>query len=232
MIGYSRGRHGNGTLIHRQSRSLVGLILGLLLISGLFLGLWPAPAMATEVTAPAVVDVPPQPVVLSADDTGLVLEWTAPDFSQSVVTGDDGQSYVALDTPGWMQTNAPGQPQLPVASALAVVPPAGDVTLSVQVLEQSLYDLAYPILPASEPVVVGEYPFTSIQWTWDRDDQAYGEGLGEYSRTTNPCSLGAAGFITLEEAGWQRGRRLMRLTFSPFCFAPARLAAYGFDHFR
>jgi hypothetical protein len=185
--------------------------------------------MANGGTTPAVEDVPPQPVVVSADDTGLVLEWSAPDFAPKIVIGDDALSYVALETPGWLQASAPGQPQLPAASALAVAPPDGDVTLNVQVLQRSRYALAYPIVPASEPVVVGEYPFTAIQWAWARDGQAYGEGLGQYSRTTNPCSLGAAEYVTLEEAGWQRGRRLMRLTFSPFCFAPARLGVHGFE---
>ena len=79
----------------------MGLILGLLLISGLFLGLWPAPTMATGVTAPAVEDVPPQPVVLRADEAGLELEWVAPAFVQHAVTGEDGRSYVALETSGW-----------------------------------------------------------------------------------------------------------------------------------
>jgi len=175
--------------------------LALLLAAGL-LSLWPVP-VAGEVATP------PEPAVLYTDAAGLILEWSAPTFSLRQVSGDDGLPYSAVEVPGWAQTEEPGQPQLPLASALAVVPPAGDVTLHVQTLEHVRVPLPYPAVPARAPVPVGDPP-TGIEWTWARNEQAYaGTGL---------CP---ADVVTLEEVGWLRGRRLVRLTFYPLRFDPA-----------
>ena len=152
---------------------------------------------------------PPEPVVLRADKTGVVLEWRAPAFTQRQVTGDDGRAYVALGAPGWARTSVAGQPQLLVASALLVVPPAGDVTLQVQVLERGRRSLPHPVVPAPEMVAVAD-PHVGLEPTWARDESVY---------STAPRR--SVQWITLEEAGWMRGRRLVRLTFSPLYFDPA-----------
>jgi len=136
------------------------------------------------------------------------VEWNAPDFSLHQVTGDDGRTYRALETPGWIQTQEPGQPRLPFASALAVVPPTSEVVLHTQVLERVRYPLSYPVLPAYAPVPVGS-PSTSFEWTWTRDEHTYAG-----------TRLYPADIVTLEEAGWMRGRRLVRLTFYPLRFNP------------
>ena len=147
--------------------------------------------------------------MLRADMTGVVVEWHAPGFSLRQVTGNDGRAYSVLETPGWMQTEKPGQPQLPFASALAVVPPTGEVVLHVQVLERARHPLLNPVMPARTPAPVGNPP-TDFEWTWARDEQTYA-GAGPYP----------ADVVTLEEAGWMRGRRLVRLTFYPLRFDPA-----------
>ena len=147
--------------------------------------------------------------MLHADAEGLVLEWQAPAFSPRRVIGDDGRPYSELEAPGWPQIDSPGQPQLPYASALAVVPPTGDVTLHLQVLEQVRRPLPHPMVPALAPVPIGTPP-THFEWTWARDEQAYAE------TGTRPVDI-----VTLDEAGWQRGRRLIRLTFFPLRFDPA-----------
>jgi hypothetical protein len=154
---------------------------------------------------------PPKPVVLRSSTQGIVLEWRAPALSLHQVVGDDGHTYSVLETPGWSQTDAPGQPRLPFASALAVVPPTGDVTARFQTIEQSQRPLRYPIVPAPAPVPVGTPP-TGVEWEWALDEGAYAEGRPR---------LGEA--VTVEEAGWQRGRRLVRLTFHPVDFVPGAL---------
>ncbi|MEE8392028.1 MAG: C25 family cysteine peptidase, partial [Anaerolineae bacterium] len=159
----------------------------------------------------------PDPVVLRADEMGVVLEWRAPAFSQQQVTGGDGRFYSELEAPGWIESMVPGQPQLPVASVLAVVPPTGEVTLRVQVMEQDRYPLSHPVVPALEPIVVGTAPDATIEWVWARNEQTYATGLG---RSDRAAGLYPAEIVTLEEAGWQRGRRLMRLTFFPLRFNP------------
>ena len=155
-------------------------------------------------------DPPPRgPAVLRADAAGLTLEWSAPAFSLRTLNGDDRQSYQIVEAPGWGQTEEPGQPQLPFASALVVVPPAGEVTLSVQVLARAHQPLLHPVVPARAPVPVGNPP-TDVEWAWARDEHTYA------GQQLYPASV-----VTLKEAGWMRSHRLMRLTFCPLRFDPA-----------
>jgi hypothetical protein len=162
-----------------------------LLAAGL-LGLHPLPAAGD-------VPAPPQPLVLHADPAGVVLEWRAPDFWLRPVSGDDGRPYSAVETPpGWMQTEEPGRPQLPIASALALVPPTGDVTLRVETLERARRPLPHPVAPARAPLPVGDPP-TRLEWVWARDEGAYA--------ATGPQPADA---VALEEAGWWRDRHAGR----------------------
>ncbi len=196
----------------------------MLLVSGLC-ALFPTQSFGDTLAAsPATGEgqTPPDPVVLRADETGIVLEWRAPDFSSQRVSGDDGRSYSTLDAPGWIDSAIPGQPQLPLASVLAVVPPGGEITLRVQVLEQDHHPLSHPVLPALDPVVVGTAPDATIEWTWARNEQTYAQTYATgRSRFGHASKLYPAEIVTLEEVGWQRGRRLVRLTFSPLRFDPS-----------
>jgi hypothetical protein len=196
---------GQSLHIHRVLRLVVLGFLPAFLLMSLFLILNPAPAASESPT-------PPQPVVLRADEAGIVLEWRAPAFSLRGVTGEDGRVYSVVEAPGWERTTAPGQPQLPFASALAVVPPEGDVTLRVQVLTRERSGLSHPVMPAPEPMPVGS-PVAGLAWAWARDEQVYARG-----------DLCPAEVVTLEEVGWMRGRRLVRVTFHPLRFEPADVA--------
>jgi len=147
--------------------------------------------------------------MLRADAMGIVLKWRAPAFSLQQIMGDDGHPYSILRTPGWTQTGEPGHPQLPFVSVLAVVPPTGDVTLDLQILARTRRSLPYPIVPARKRVPIGDPP-TDARWAWAQDERAYaGTGL-------RPAEV-----VTVEEAGWMHGRRLMQLTFYPLRFDPA-----------
>jgi hypothetical protein len=197
-----QGRNGYGFWYSLRCRGKSWLWILLLIVGAL--GLPAAPAAGQS---PA----PPEPVVLRADTQGLVLEWRAPALSLHRVVGDDGNAYSVLETPDWSQTDAPGQPRLPYASALAFVPPTGDVTAHVQTIEQSRRSLRYPVAPAPAPVAVGTPPI-GVEWKWALDEGAYAEGEPRPVET-----------VTVEEAGWQRGRRLVRLTFHPVDLAPGAL---------
>jgi hypothetical protein len=161
--------------------------------------------------------IPLQPVVLQAGASGVILEWRAPAFSQQRVVGDDGRSYVALDAPGWDHTELVGQPQLPKTSVLAVVPHSGDVTLSVRVLARERHKLSHPVAPSPQSVAVGSPP-VSIGRVWARDAKAYAN-VAPHFQSLYPRE--SSDVVTLEEAGWLRGRRLVRLTFFPMHFVPA-----------
>ncbi len=160
------------------------------------------------VPATGQAPVPPEPTVLRADAAGVTLEWQAPDFSLRQVTGDDGHPYTAVETSDWAQTAEPGQPQLPTSSVLAVVPPTGDVTLHVETLERAHRPLTHPVVPARASVPVGDPP-THLESVWARDEGAY-----------TAAGPRPADVVALEEVGWMRGRRLVRLTYYPLRFDP------------
>jgi len=157
---------------------------------------------------------PPEPVVLRADAASVVLEWQAPAVSQRQMRGDDGRAYVALETPGWVQTDAPGRPRLPFAVALVAVPPEGEVTLQVQVLERTMLTLAAPPLPARRPTPAGSPPV--VGQVWALEERAYSPDEAAFRRAN-----GLVEFVRLEELGWQRGNRLVQIIFSPLRFDPA-----------
>jgi hypothetical protein len=172
------------------------------LLAGGLLGLQSVP-VAGESPAP------PEPVVVRADEAEVILEWRGPDFSVREVTGGDGQLYSAVEAPGWGQTEEPGQPQLPFAAALAVVPPTGDMSVQVEVLERARRPLPHPVVPARASVPVGSPP-PRVEWTWRRDEHTY--------TGAKPWPVES---VTLEESGWLRGHRLVRVTFYPLRFDPA-----------
>ena len=104
----------------------------------------------------ALQSVTPDPIVVRADASGVVLQWQAPAYDQRWLKGADGQPYVLLEAPGWMLSEEPGRPQLPYASALVVVPPEADLSLSVGVVESEVRPLAFPVLPAGQLAAEGE----------------------------------------------------------------------------
>ena len=184
----------------RESTWLLTLFLTLFLTIGLL--------NQHHLAAAGQAPVEPEPTVLRADEEGVVLEWRAPAFSLRRATGDDSLHYTAVEAPGWSQTGEAGQPSLPLATALVVVPPTGEVTLHVQAIERERQALTYPVIPARAPVAIGDPP-TGLEWTWGRDEHTY--------RAKGPQPAQA---VTLEEVGWMRGRRLVRLTFYPVRFDP------------
>ena len=72
---------------------------------------------------------------------GLILEWrtTLPDLTRRA----DGT--VAVNIPGYVQTDTPGMPQLPLTSELVVLPPGARPTLEIIQTEETDLPLARPL---------------------------------------------------------------------------------------
>ncbi|MFZ1265605.1 MAG: C25 family cysteine peptidase [Anaerolineae bacterium] len=144
------------------------------------------------------------PVVGALAD-GLSLEWRAalPDLSRRA----DGT--VAVNIPGYAQTDTPGVPLLPLTSALVALPPGAHPTLEIGRVEAT--DLLLPGLLALAPRPAG------VQ----RDAEGHVIGGAFAASTDTPC-LAAIGCpekfdppVTLTLLGTLRGVSLARLSFLP-----------------
>ncbi|TET52686.1 MAG: hypothetical protein E3J64_04740, partial [Anaerolineales bacterium] len=144
----------------------------------------------------------PDPVVRRAEASGIVLEWHAPAYTERWAVGADTLPYVLIEAPGWWLSEEPGRPRLPFASALIVVPAEADLTLHVGVLESEERALSYPVLPAGQLAAGGE-----LAWAFD-------------SAVYDGVALDPSDAVVMEEVGWMRGHRLVRLTFFPLRFDP------------
>jgi len=119
-------------------RYLIGLLAAILLV-------WnnnqPAPRAAQEPTSSRLR-------VLSSTQREIVLELTVPDFQVENVAVD-GQTYQRLIVPGTVQTDTPGQPQIPTRGTWLGLPATEGV--SVEILETGSERLAgYRLLPAPQ----------------------------------------------------------------------------------
>jgi hypothetical protein len=106
-------------------------------------------------TSPASAQTPPgsQLNVLSTGDQAILLELTVTDFQvEPVVVA--GQTYQRLRIPDMVQTDRPGEPQLPVRGALVGLPAAEGVTVEVIDADFDLLSGDYRLNPAPklEPV--------------------------------------------------------------------------------
>ncbi|MFW6135724.1 MAG: C25 family cysteine peptidase [Chloroflexota bacterium] len=170
---------------------------GLILLIGActLLGLTPVPPAA------AGESPPPEPTVIQAEDASLTLAWRAPSFSLRQARGEDGVRHSLVEARGWPTSGVPGEPALPQASAVAVIPPTGGFTTDVESSRPRTVSLSRPLRREPAP----EFP--------ERYDQPM------VGPATREGELPAAdGPVAVEELGWLRGHRLVRLTFSPLTY--------------
>ena len=154
---------------------------------------------------------PPSPQPPAASPTvgaiadGLILEWraTLPDLTLRA----DGT--VAVNIPGYAQTDTPGLPQLPLTSELVVLPPGARPTLEIIQAAETDLPLPGPLQLAPRPAGVQR----------DAEGNVIGGAFAE--STDTPC-LEAQGCpekfdqpVTLTLLGTMRGVSLARLSFSP-----------------
>jgi hypothetical protein len=169
----------------------LGLAL-LLIAASALLAAAPVQPVAAEAASP------PEPTVVRADNDSLVLTWRAPAFSVQRMRGEDGVLHSVVEARGWPTSDIPGEPALPYASAVAVVPPTGEITLDVESSSAETTPLSLPLKAEPAPQVPEAYRQPGVvPPSWEPKARA----------TDRPVSL--------EELGWLRGHRLVRLTFFP-----------------
>jgi hypothetical protein len=154
------------------------------------------------------------PTVRAVNATGLLLEWEGPAYRLTTVVGDGGQIYSRVEAEGYLNGGAPGWPGLPSRGSLVALPPGGDFGLELIEVAYDTVPLDHPIEPAPAPAPLqfdaDGQPLPG-DWTFARDETAYA------SATPHPDEFAAP-----SEAVWMRDHRLVRLTFTPFRYHPAR----------
>jgi len=168
----------------------------------------------------AMGSIPPSVATRAADAAGLLIEWQAPPYRLTTLTGDDGQTYtrVEVQAEGYLNGGPPGWPSLPRLGQLVALPSKGDFGLELMEVAYETLPLDHPIEPAPMPTplqrdVDGE-PLPT-EWVLKRDEAAYSSS-GPYP----------AASVELGDAAWMRDQRLARLTFTPFRYHPAQGTLY------
>ncbi|MEJ2711379.1 MAG: C25 family peptidase propeptide domain-containing protein [Anaerolineales bacterium] len=151
--------------------------------------------------------------LLRSDENGILLELSTPHYEILPQEVDD-QIFETLQVPGAVQTSDPGQPQLPVFSALLAVPPQGE--LSLHILDEQAspvnQNLRLPLAPAPAPLEEDLTPgyYAALNPALKGQFSSLEAGQGLYP--TSPVSL--------DEPAWLRDQRLVRVLFYPFQINP------------
>ncbi len=147
--------------------------------------------------------------LLSADETGVVLELYTPDFQ--VEPGQaGGAACERLTVPGYAASDEAGWPQLPVHGAMVGVPP--QAALSLTVLE-------------SESVVAGRYDLCPVPRPILEMDGAGGFRYGGVETVRAPAAYAAnapypASQVEIVSTDYIRSQRVAQLRFHPFQYNP------------
>lgn len=159
--------------------------------------------------SPARADASATPVILRADETGLLIEWRLPPYTQTVVPTDVGQfSRITMEPLATLAE--PGNPQLPGYTALIGLPPAGGASLRVLELQQETAALLGP--PLSEPA-----PFIAERFAAEDPSPAQS---GPTIIAPNPAVYAVNAFfpaeaVQLDAPAQIRQQRVARLRINP-----------------
>ena len=138
--------------------------------------------------------------VLSATADGLILEWRAalPDLTRR------GDGRVGVTIPGYVQSDTPGAPQLPLTSQLVALPAGSRPTVDILQAEETDLSLPGRLQLAPRPAGVQR----------DAEGNVIGGGFVPSTETlVLPAQADAP--VTLTLLGTMRGVDLARITFSP-----------------
>jgi hypothetical protein len=91
--------------------------------------------------------------VLSADDTGLILEVKTPPFEIEEVECTDGR-YSKIFVPGWAKTSRKGRPELPLTATLIQVPEQGDI--AIRILQQETESISHCTIHPVPELIINE----------------------------------------------------------------------------
>lgn len=150
----------------------------------------------------------------------LVVELVAPEPELTVVEAADGGRYTRVDMAGFTTDDTPGQPALPLARRLLVLPPGVGWSVEIRILDEQIVPIVAPVLLAPEApvgplpdlldpamVAAGEAPTPAAQ---------VAQGFGADAGRQAPFPA-----VLAEEVGYVRDMRLGRLTFAPVRYLPA-----------
>ena len=180
-------------------------LVSCLLLLVLVLPLPPSAGAVPEASGPGVH-------LLRSDEQGIVLELQTPNYELAEQRQAD-VVYQRLSVPGYTQSAEAGRPQLPLRLVLLGVPPEAELELEVTPLQTALVPGYFAICPAPQAVAEqGE------------------DGLMRYVlKDTEPDaavyeldSFYPAQIARLDDLGFLRSQRLVRLAISPFQINPRR----------
>jgi hypothetical protein len=174
----------------------------------------PAPAVAGAALTPST-----GLRIVHSGETSLVLELDVPGYNLQAAKLAQGQ-FQQLTVDGAAKLAVPGQPELPMFSALLGIPPDADV--AVRVLQDSVETLPgfYQILPAEAPAPIG-------------GDLEPGRTQRMPDRSVyDSAELYPAAVARVAETAWLRDQRLARLEVYPFQYLPATGALRWHRHLR
>ena len=180
-------------------------LVSCLLLLVLVLPLPPSAGAVPEASGPGVH-------LLRSDEQGIVLELQTPNYELAEQRQAD-VVYQRLRVPGYTQSAEAGRPQLPLRLVLLGVPPEAELELEVTPLQTARVPGYFAICPAPQAVAEqGE------------------DGLMRYVlKDTEPDaavyeldSFYPAQIARLDDLGFLRSQRLVRLAISPFQINPRR----------
>jgi len=178
----------------------IRIVLGITIAISSLLG---GNVQAKSPNLPAKVDI------VQSDLDGLVLEMNAPGYQFHKVSLSIGVND-RLSVQGADTTAEPGNPQVPVLSALIGVPPEAEIHIEI-ISDQSIrIPGTYLLSPAPSPVRLegdleqGRTIFFANEDTYSRHSY--------YPETP----------VQIENESWLRDQRIVRLAFYPFQYNPAQ----------
>ncbi len=110
-------------------------------------------ASAPTILAQEPLEPSAEPITTEADEHGLSMVWTPPDYSLATVVVE-GVSYSQVQIAGLGMSTEPGHPQLPRYGGLIGLPQAGEAQLRIVKLEREIVNLPHLPLPAPVPQAV------------------------------------------------------------------------------
>lgn len=152
--------------------------------------------------------------VIYSGEAGMVLEMTTPAYQTGRVSLG-GVAYDRVTIPGAEDASEPGEPQVPVLSALLGVPAEAELQIEIISDRKTRLPGRYRLPPAPTPLRQG-------------DDLEYG-GL---VYVPDDAVYAADAFypdspVRVAEQGWLRDQRVVRLAFAPLQYNPVRGAWCG-----
>ncbi len=153
----------------------------------------------------------------------LVVELVAPAPALTVVAAADGGRYTRVEMAGFAPDDTPGQPALPLARRLLVLPPGVGWSVETRVVETQMVPLAAPVLPASAAPAAPPPDLAGLDLASADELSVLYTASSQNAQAAADAGVAPAAvpLVSVEEAGYVRDVRLARLTFAPVQYLAA-----------